>query len=253
MHQARCKGTKMATTNTVLQPKPQRNIAKHVQERIALGLHRITTIGAAAPREPHSIEQRLTDWGVLAEPDYTEPDTSEIPNAMAIAMQRPGAELAVSCWRGFWRVAAVAALSACVLTLAGCGGGGGDEAEPAPMTPARSNQIRAGLVGQPVGTLSPVSMSEAITQDVVISHRPGPPGTLAAAADAARMDCEGARKAGRPCVIVSTAIDGQGAQVGKWLAADSMRVIFCDLTRSTALELDTERCAAVALAAWRIR
>ncbi|SIR68406.1 hypothetical protein SAMN05421778_11486 [Sphaerotilus natans] len=224
----------MATTKTALQP-----VQRNTEERLALQVHRI--------------EQRLTDWGVLAEAGYTEPDTSEIRADLAAAMQSPGAQLAVSCWRGFWRVAAVAALSACVLTLAGCGGGGGDDAEPAPMAPARANQIRAGLVGQPVGTLSPVSLAEAITQDVVISHRPGPPGTLAAAADAARADCEGAQKAARPCVIVSTAIDGQGAQVGKWLAADSMRVTFCDLTRSTALELDTERCAAIALASWRIR
>ena len=170
-----------------------------------------------------------------------------------IEQRNTGAKITAICWSGFWRVAAVAALSACVLTLAGCGGGDSGEAEPTPMARAGAHPIRVGLVGQPIGTLSPVSLAEAITQDVVISHRPAPPNTLAAAADAARADCEGAQKAARPCVIVSTAIDGQGAQIGKWPAADSMRVTFCDLTRSTALELDTERCAAIALASWRIR
>lgn len=240
----------MATTNTALH-QVQRDIEERGLQQLALGMHRITAVRGAAPTS--SIERCLTDWGVLADSGYTEPDTCEIPMAMAQAMQRPGAQLAVSCWRGFWRLAGVSLLAAGILTLAGCGGGGADDDEVAPPRAPVQRASSAALVGQPVGSMSPVSLAEAITADVVVSYRPGPTGTYAVAADQSRTDCEGANDAHRPCVVVATAADGYGAQMGKWLLADSMRVTYCDLIRSTTPQQDIERCAAVALAAWRIR
>ena len=50
------------------------------------------------------------------------------------------------------------------------------------------------------------------------------------------------------CVIVSTAADGEGAQIGKWLAAADLGAVFCDLTNPKADTAATvTRCAVDAM------
>ncbi|MFM2345374.1 MAG: hypothetical protein RL654_127 [Pseudomonadota bacterium] len=201
------------------------------------------------------LEQRLSDFGVLGL-DHTEPETAELAGDIARVMQiSPMTRLAAAAWRVGTRVALAAALIGAIAALTGCGGGSADDDVEAPRQPAAPAAApRSALVGQPIAGLvemSPVSMAEALNADVVISHRPGPPGTRAVAADQARADCTDAKTHRRPCVIVTTAADGDGAQIGKMLAADSLRIPLCDLTRSTTPQADIARCAAVAIASRR--
>lgn len=200
-------------------------------------------------------EQRLTDFGLL-DPTHTEPETAELTGDIARVMRiSPMTRIAAAAWRVGTRVVLAAALIGAIAALTGCGGGGADDDVEAPRQPAAPAAApRSALVGQPIAGLvemSPVSMTEAVTADAVVSHRPGPQGT-SNASGAAWDDCHQAAQARRACVIVTTAIDSDGTRIGKMLAADSLRIPLCDLTRSTTPQADLAACVATAIAARRI-
>lgn len=195
-----------------------------------------------ANRSVSDLEQAVSDFGALDL--HRDEDT---PTAGQIAEQlTPNTARAARAWRWLWRAASIGIMVALGVTVAGaltgCGGGGGDD-QDARIEPALAMPQGVALTGSALPGL-PTAGPQHVT---VINHI-GLPGTGAAAALQSRADCEAAIKGRQVCVIVSTAADGEGAQIGKWLAAADLGAVFCDLTNPKA---DTAsavtRCAADAV------
>lgn len=196
-----------------------------------------------ANRSVSAIEQAVSDFGALDL--HRDEDT---PTAGQIAEQlTPNTARAASAWRWLWRAASIGIMVALGVTMAsaltGCGGGGGDD-QDARIEPALAMPQGVALTGSALPGL-PTAGPQHVT---VINHI-GLPGTGAAAALQSRADCEAAKKTGmQVCVIVSTAADGEGAQIGKWLAAADLGAVFCDLTNpKTDTAAAITRCAADAM------
>lgn len=186
---------------------------------------------------PNAFEQCLSDFGAL---DLNDPEGYPGDAEIDAAMTRRDIR-AAGAWRWVWRIAAVGMAAIAVAALTGCGGGDdADRFEPALAMPQGVALVGDALPGLPT----------AGRQYVAVINRVGAPGTGAAAAHQSGADCEAAKQLGRQiCVIVTTAADGEGAQIGKWLTAANYGAVYCDLTAPKA---DTAalltRCAADAAA-----
>lgn len=146
--------------------------------------------------------------------------------------------------RSRWTKAAAAMLAISVaLLLTACGGGDDhdDHFEPALTMPQG-----VVMVGDPVPGATVTPTATASTGRIALVHHIGPAGTGPAAADKTRADCEAARAKSVTCVVVRAVDDGMGAEIGKWLLADEMGLVLCDLTASTDMDANLIRCATAA-------
>ena len=163
-----------------------------------------------ANRSVSAIEQAVSDFGALDL--HRDEDT---PTAGQIAEQlTPNTARAASAWRWLWRAASIGIMVALGVTMAsaltGCGGGGGDD-QDARIEPALAMPHGVALTGSALPGL-PTAGPQHVT------------------------------------VIVSTAADGEGAQIGKWLAAADLGAVFCDLNNPKANTTSAvTRCAADAV------
>ena len=108
------------------------------------------------------------------------------------------------------------ALMAGVLVLGGCGGGGEE-------TPPATPDSTPSTTPFPHGPSTP-------SPGVLVSPRPGPPGTGRHAADLSDADCRGLRSSNlrSVCVVQILPEDGEGAQIGKFLVAADLGAVLCE-------------------------
>jgi hypothetical protein len=147
--------------------------------------------------------------------------------------------------RSRWTKAAALGLACTVtlLLLTGCGGGDDhdDRFEPALAMPQG-----VVMVGDPVPGATVPATAAAADSRIALVHHIGRTGTGPAAADKTRSDCEAARAKNITCVVVRAVDDGMGAEIGKWMLAEEMGLVLCDLTASPDIDKNLIRCATAA-------